>query len=106
MKNKAYQKSHQDQPCTYSSYECFGDVVGHHVRVAGCCGTGKKMSDAVVIPVCVFHHRLCDARQISTSNQLNEWMKYMLERLTQEHGQAIAVEKLGRLYFEALGGEK
>jgi len=75
-----------------------GDVVGHHIRVKGC-GTGRKMSDAVVIPVCVYHHRCCDARAISTQNQLNEWMKYILERLTLEFGQTNAVEKIGAAYW-------
>jgi len=101
VKDKAYQKSHREHPCTYSSYECMGDVVGHHIRVKGC-GTGRKMSDAVVIPVCVYHHRCCDARAISTQNQLNRWMKYMLERLTQEYGQTNAVDKLGAAYLSML----
>jgi len=76
-------------------------LVKHHIRVKGC-GIAKKMSDAVVIPVCVYHHRCCDARTISTQNQLNRWMKYMLERLTQEIGQTNAVDKIGEAYLEML----
>jgi len=101
IRDKDYQKSHHFQPCTYADILCFGDVVGHHIRVKGC-GTGNKMSDAVVIPVCVHHHKLCDSRQISTQNQLDEWVKYMLERLTKEHGQTKAVELLAMAYWSVL----
>jgi len=60
------------------------------------------MSDAVVIPVCQYHHALCDNRTISTQQQLNEWCKYMLERLTAEHGQTEAVERLAMVYWSVL----
>jgi len=102
VRDKAYQKSHRDQPCTFASHLCQHDtVVGHHIRVKGC-GTGSKMSDAVVIPVCAYHHRLCDSRTISTQHQLNEWCKYMLERLTAKYGQTEAVERLAMAYWESL----
>jgi len=101
VRDKAYQSSHHDQPCTYADILCYGDVIGHHIRVKGC-GTGSKMSDAVVIPVCMYHHRLCDIRQISTQKQLNEWCKYMLERLTRAHGQSEAVERLAMAYWSIL----
>jgi len=101
IRDKKYQASHHDHPCTYSSNLCQGDVIGHHIRVKGC-GTGIKMSDAVVIPVCQYHHKLCDTRQISTQSQLNEWCKYMLERLTQAHGQTAAVEYLALSYWSIL----
>jgi len=98
---REYLASSRDQQCTYAGYECFGDIVHHHVRVKGC-GTGNKMPHAVVIPVCCYHHKLCDSRQISTQNQLNEWCKYMLERLTQEYGQTEAVNKLAMAYWSVL----
>lgn len=60
------------------------------------------MSDAVVIPVCAYHHPMCDSRTISTQHQLNELCKYMLERLTQEFGQTEAVERLAMAYWDAL----
>jgi len=103
VRDKAYQRSHHEQPCTFAGHLCHGDVVGHHIRVKNC-GTGKKMSDAVVIPVCHYHHKMCDKRTISTQHQLNEWCKYMLERLTQEYGQTEAVERLAMAYWDALNG--
>jgi len=101
VRDKEYLRSAKDQPCTFSGYMCRGDVCHHHIRVKGC-GVGQKMSDSVVIPVCVYHHKLCDNRTISTQQQLNEWTAYMLERLTQEYGQTEAVERLALAYWSIL----
>ena len=98
VRDREYLQSAKDQQCTFSDHLCLGDVVHHHIRVKGC-GTGRKMNDAVVIPVCHYHHKMCDSREIGTQEQLNEWVKYMLERLTQEHGQTKAVELLALAYW-------
>jgi len=104
VRDKEYQKSAKDQTCTFASYLCQGDIVHHHIRTKGC-GIGQKMSDAVTIPVCSsYHHPMCDKRTISTQNQLNEWCKYMLERLIQKYGQTEAVERLAMAYWDALNG--
>jgi len=104
VRDKEYLRSAQHQPCTFASHLCHGDIVHHHIRVKNC-GTGSKMSDAVGIPVCsLYHHPMCDNRTISTQNQINEWCKYMLERLTQRMGQTEAVERLAMAYWDALNG--
>ena len=101
VRDKEYLRSAKDQPCTFSGYMCRGEVCHHHIRVKGC-GAGQKMHDSVVIPVCVYHHKMCDSRVISTQQQLNEWAQYMLERLTQEYGQTEAVERLALAYWSVL----
>ncbi len=102
MRDAAYQRSHHEQLCVFSPSGCFGDVVGHHVKVAGLSGMGVKAPDYCVIPVCHKHHELCESNVIPKRHQVRELLNYWLERLTQEHGQAKAVDMMGRAYWAAL----
>jgi len=75
-------------------------LVKHHLRINA--GTGRKMHSACTIPVCFRCHNDCHNRTISTQNQHDEWCKYLLERLTQAHGQTAAVEYLALSYWSIL----
>jgi len=107
MRDKEYLKSSVDESCTYSHLGgCSGDIVHHHIRVAGMCGAGMKMGDQYTIPVCAnIHHPRCDSRDIPTSDQLQEMVAYWLHRLTKKHGVVKALGMMGEDYAKRLQEE-
>lgn len=106
MRDKEYLRSAKDEVCTYAHLGgCYGDVVMHHIRVAGMCGTGQKMGDQYTIPVCHHHHQMCDKREIPTSDQLQEMVAYWLHRLTKKHGVVKALTMMGEDYARRLKEE-
>jgi len=96
-----YQESHREQCCAFASGACFGDVVGHHLKVGGK-SLSSKTHDAMAIPVCVTHHKMCESLEIGKQEQLEAWCKYMLERLIQEHGREKGVELMALAYWSVL----
>lgn len=86
-------------PCSFRSYgRCSGDVVQHHVRIKGLCGTGMKPPDWSTIPVCNAHHTgsySCHHGDISQKEQEDALVLYWIEVLTQQHGRAKAFEMMG-----------
>jgi len=101
MINAKYQASHHDQPCVFCGIQN-ETVVGHHVRIKGTCGTGIKPSDFQVIAVCSADHAHCHSGLHSIERQTEKMLQYWLERLTQEYGQAEAIEIMGKAYWEGL----
>lgn len=95
-----YQVSHREQACSFSHMgNCLNDVVGHHIRVSGLCGTGMKPADYLAIPVCHNHHQDCHSLKITQREQEATLMQYWMERLIQEHGRAKAFEMMGTAFF-------
>jgi hypothetical protein len=48
----------EQQPCAVRDWECYGTIVGHHVRTAANSGTGMKPGDEWLVPLCDFHHKM------------------------------------------------
>ena len=99
-KTSEYQESHRTQQCSFIGMGgCFGDVTGHHLRIAGVTGTGIKAPDHMAIPCCMTHHSACHAGHISQQEQEDALALYWIERLTQEHGRAKALEMMGVAFW-------
>jgi len=101
MRSASYQRSHNEFPCIFcgSNDET---VVGHHVRIAGTCGAGLKPSDIQVIPVCSNDHERCHSGAYGIERQTEKLLQYWLHRLTEKHGMAKALEKMGAAVWDEL----
>ena len=106
MKNKAYQASHYDQPCSCAYEMCSGLVTGHHLRISDLSGTSMKAGDEFAIPVCDKHHKQCHAAYIDKEEQVKMLALYWLERMIQKHGMVKALKMMGADYVRnmELGG--
>jgi len=94
-----YQRTHRSYPCRFC---CRSNetVCGHHIRITA--GMGQKPHDALAIPVCYSCHRDCHDGTISKQEQLEVWVKYMLERMTEQHGREKGVELMALAYWSVL----